>query len=113
DLSSLPHLSGPDDSASRVLAAWKKMAARLRDDSLKLVGLSLDARGAWRARLASGLELRLGRKRAEDNLRRFVELVPRVLGTRFAKAAYIDLRYSNGFAVGWKPDSDSKGKTNA
>ncbi|HET6654826.1 MAG TPA: cell division protein FtsQ/DivIB [Gammaproteobacteria bacterium] len=113
DLSDLPRLAGPDDSAADVLAQWRTMAARLRDDSLTLAGLTLDARGAWRARLGSGLELRLGRDHAADNLLRFVQVVPRVLGTRLAEAAYIDLRYTNGFAVGWKPDSENEGKIHA
>ncbi|HET7371050.1 MAG TPA: cell division protein FtsQ/DivIB [Gammaproteobacteria bacterium] len=113
DLSNLPQLAGPDDSTADVLDQWRTMAVRLRGDSLKLAGLTLDARGAWRARLASGLELRLGRDHAAENLQRFVQVVPRVLGTRLADAAYIDLRYTNGFAVGWKTKSETTGKIHA
>ncbi|HET6725400.1 MAG TPA: cell division protein FtsQ/DivIB [Gammaproteobacteria bacterium] len=113
DTKDLPHLSGPADSAQRVLASWRTMSARLGTNGLKLAGLSLDARGAWRATLASGLSLRLGRDEVERNLQRFVEIVPRVLGARLAEAAYIDLRYTNGFAVGWKSNFEKVGKTHA
>ncbi len=116
DAADLPRLAGPSGDAAKVLAAWRTMQARLARHGLTLAGLQLNARGAWRARLQSGLQLRLGRDDATQNLRRFVELVPRVLGKRLAKAAYIDLRYTNGFAVGWKTSTSKdqgKGKAHA
>lgn len=106
-LADLPALSGPDDAAAPdVLSAFAHMNALLKRDRLALAGLSLDARGAWIARLDDGIELRLGREQAIEHLRRFIEIVPRVLGTRLAAAAYVDMRYTNGFAVGWKNKSD-------
>lgn len=114
DLDKLPALSGPDDTtAPQVLAAYQKMNAELAADRLSLAALSLDARGAWIARLGDGLELRLGREQPFKELARFVEIVPRVLGGRYAEAAYIDMRYTNGFAVGWKSTPATKGAGNA
>lgn len=117
DVGKLPTLAGPAGSETQVLDEWHQMNAALKADHLALTGLVLDARGAWRATLASGLEVRLGRGRVAENLKHFIEIVPRVLGERLADAAYIDMRYTNGFAVGWKnsanTSSETTGKTNA
>lgn len=113
DIDKLPALSGPAGSEVQVLAEWHRINASLKPDHLALAGLVLDARGAWRATLTSGLEVRLGRGQVAQNLQHFIEIVPRVLGERLAAAAYIDMRYTNGFAVGWKQDSATTGKTNA
>jgi cell division protein FtsQ len=69
---------------------------------MRLVALRLDARGAWEAQLDNGIIVRFGRKQIEERSARFVAVVLRMLVQRAADIAYVDLRYTNGFAIGWR-----------
>lgn len=98
----LVRLDGPEASAERVQAQYRALADILSTSDVDIARLSLDARGSWTATLADGLELRLGRDGTEARLRRFVEYaLGRAEAHRaLANAGYVDLRYSDGFAVG-------------
>ncbi|ROO25038.1 cell division protein FtsQ [Salinisphaera orenii MK-B5] len=98
----LVRLDGPEASAERVQAQYRALADILSASDVEIARLTLDARGSWTATLADGLELRLGRDGTEARLRRFVEYaLGRAEARRaLANAGYVDLRYSDGFAVG-------------
>jgi cell division protein FtsQ len=66
------------------------------------VALSVDARGAATVELDNGIEVRLGREDATERLARFSALALPALAAKLATVAYVDMRYTNGFAVGWK-----------
>ena len=61
----------------------------------------MDARGAWQMELAGGQEIRLGRRNLQQRVDRFFQVVVPVLATEMQQVNYIDLRYTNGFSVGW------------
>jgi len=63
--------------------------------------VTLSARLAWQLRLASGLNVMLGRdtEAAQERLSRFVAVYERTLGRIPRKHEYVDLRYPNGFAL--------------
>ena len=98
----LVRLDGPEASAEWVQAQYRALADILSASDVEIARLTLDARGSWTATLADGLELRLGRDGTEARLRRFVEYaLGRAEARRaLANAGYVDLRYSDGFAVG-------------
>ena len=64
--------------------------------------LRLDERRAWMFESGDGLQVVIGRKDFDDRVTRFVEFIPRSLGTNIKDAEMIDMRYPNGFAVHWK-----------
>ena len=103
--SSLPMLSGRDDSAQDVLAQYDTLAALLQPRGIAIVALSVDARGAATVELDDGIEVRLGREDAEQRLARFSAVALPALSAKLATVAYVDMRYTNGFAVGWKTAS--------
>lgn len=97
----LPRLSGPGGSGKRVYQRFRRMNQRLAANSdVHIVRLQLDARGSWRATLANGLVLRLGRQHLAARIQRFIEFALGDARTALADAGYVDLRYSDGFAVG-------------
>ena len=63
--------------------------------------LTMDERGAWQLELASGQEIRLGRRDLQRRVDRFFDVVVPVMAAEMQRVSYIDLRYANGFAVGW------------
>jgi cell division protein FtsQ len=101
----LPALSGPAGSEIEVARRYLGVRGKLLDAGLGLKALRLDPRGSWELELSNGINVRLGRRDVEQRLARLVEVVTIVVSNRLNEVAYIDMRYSNGFAVGWKRTS--------
>ena len=102
----LPDLAGPDGSQARVREAFETLHARLDTPDLAPVWLGQDARGEWRARTRAGTELRFGTvETPTEALALLRGPVSSSLAGHWARVAYVDLRYSNGFAVGWRDGS--------
>lgn len=104
----LPHLSGPEDSEQLVARRYLDARARLATVGLGLRAVELDARGAWRMELSNGFELRLGRESFDARLDRFVRVAAPLLTPRATTVDYVDLRYSRGFAVGWREGGEAE-----
>jgi cell division protein FtsQ len=98
----LPALSGPDGGAQDVLADYNSFVALTGPRGLGIAQLTVDARGAASVRLSDGIEVRLGREAAQQRLARFGAVALPALGAQLSSVAYVDMRYTNGFAVGWK-----------
>ena len=98
----LPALFGPDAAAADVVARYAELSALLAGEGLRLVSLGTDRRGSWRAELDGGVQLRLGTGELLEKLRRFARVYRAELQPRFGEIAYVDLRYSNGLAIGWR-----------
>ncbi|MDE2461473.1 MAG: cell division protein FtsQ/DivIB [Gammaproteobacteria bacterium] len=97
----LPILNGSEGSEQDVLAEYRSFEALLAPRSLELRQLTVDARGDASLQLANGLEVRLGRDNAELRLERFISVALPMLTSQLANVVYVDMRYTNGFAVGW------------
>jgi cell division protein FtsQ len=107
----LPRLSGPEGSEQLVARRYLDARSMLAAVGMGLRALELDARGAWRMELSNGFELRLGREAFDRRLERFARVAAPLLTPRAATVDYVDLRYSRGFAVGWRKDAPDAGKT--
>ncbi len=98
----LPLLAGQEGSEQDLLAQYDTLAGLLAPRGIAISELEVDARGAATVRLDDGIEVRLGREDAAGRLARFGALALPALGARLPSVAYVDMRYTNGFAVGWK-----------
>jgi cell division protein FtsQ len=98
----LPELAGPEGSEQEVTARYLAMQARLSPLGMSLNALALDERGAWNFALADGVTVRLGRSDIAARFDRFTLAAAGLVRTRAADIGYVDMRYGNGFAVGWK-----------
>ncbi len=98
----LPELAGPAGSVEAVAERYFAMQARLEQLGLKIAALSLDARGAWQFVLADGVTVRLGRKRIDARFQTFATVAAKIVAARASAIAYVDMRYMNGFAIGWR-----------
>jgi cell division protein FtsQ len=98
----LPELVGPPGTEAAVTRQYLAVHGRITEAGLRLTRMQLDPRGAWEYSLDSGVVLRLGRRQVDERFDRFLTSGTRVLSTRGQEIAYIDLRYSNGFAVGMR-----------
>jgi len=109
DISKLPALFGPDGMSADVVARYAEMRALLAEQNLALASLGSDERGSWSAILQNGVVLRLGTGDVLKKMRRFLRIYRDELREQLDKVAYIDLRYGNGLAVGWKQDNLERG----
>jgi cell division protein FtsQ len=98
----LPQLAGPEGTEAEVTARFLAVQGQLTESGLRLVTLALDARGAFEFTLDDGVVVRLGRAQVDQRFERFVRAAARLVSQRAADIAYVDMRYGNGFAVGWK-----------
>jgi len=97
----LPRLAGPAGREAEVMQAYQAIAETLAGGVFAPDGLRLDARGSWTLHSAGGIELRLGEDDPRSKIALLQGAVTRTLSDKLDQVAYVDLRYSNGFAVGW------------
>jgi cell division protein FtsQ len=100
--SELAQLSGPEGTENVVAQRYLASQRRLAETGLRLTALRLDARGAWEMDLANGVSVRLGRRQVDERFERFVTTAGKLVAQRPDDIVYIDMRYTNGFAVGWR-----------
>jgi cell division protein FtsQ len=104
----LPELIGPAGSEAEMTRRFLDAQPRLVDVGLRLSRLQLDERGAWEIELDNGVHLRLGRalvdERAliDERFDRFIAAAARIVTKRATEISYVDMRYANGFAIGWR-----------
>jgi cell division protein FtsQ len=97
----LPKLVGPAGSERDVASFYLALREPLDAAHLEMESLTMDERGAWRLTLGTGQEVRLGRRDVEQRAARFFSVAAPALANELNRIDYVDLRYTNGFAVGW------------
>jgi cell division protein FtsQ len=97
----LPMFIGPTGTEAEVAHRYARFSRLLAPLGSPLERIALSPRHAWQLKLASGVQLTLGRDAdlAEQRLARFVEAYASALGEGARVPQVVDLRYPNGFAV--------------
>ncbi|HEX3914592.1 MAG TPA: cell division protein FtsQ/DivIB [Steroidobacteraceae bacterium] len=98
----LPRLSGPDGTESQVAQRYLAVQGRMLEAGMRIAALRLDERGAWEMDLDTGITVRLGRRDVDERIERFIHTASQVIAHRLTEISYVDMRYSNGFAIGWR-----------
>lgn len=102
----LPRLSGPEGSEGEVAHRYLAAQGRLVEAGMRIAAVRMDERGAWEFDLDNGLTIRLGRSLVDERLDRFLRTASTVVSRRANEISYIDMRYSNGFAIGWRTQAN-------
>jgi cell division protein FtsQ len=98
----LPRLSGPEGTQAQVAQRYMSAQGRMLEAGMRIAALRLDERGAWEFDLDSGVTVRLGRREVDERIERFIHTASQVISHRVTEISYVDMRYSNGFAIGWR-----------
>jgi cell division protein FtsQ len=98
----LPRLSGPEGTEAQVAQRYLSAQGRMLEAGMRIAALRLDERGAWEMDLDSGVTVRLGRRDVDERFDRFIRTASQVISHRLNDITYVDMRYSNGFAIGWR-----------
>jgi cell division protein FtsQ len=107
EYASLPRLNGPASDTGRVMAQFHDLSRMFQGAGLKLSGLTLEARGAWTLQLDNGMRVVVGRERVTERLARFIQIYRQELAEHEAQIEQVDIRYTNGVAVKWRPKPDT------
>ncbi len=100
--SNLPLFSGPQNMLAMMGEQYRRNSALLLRAGLSITVLAINSRRALTLQLDNGIELVLGRRQTQARLKRFITVYRKLLATRAADIARVDLRYSNGMSVQWK-----------
>ncbi|GMU69691.1 MAG: cell division protein FtsQ/DivIB [Steroidobacteraceae bacterium] len=98
----LPQLSGPVGSEHDVATRYLAARGRLMEAGMRLTAMRLDERGAWEFDLDNGITVRLGRRDVDARFERFMAAALPLVTERAGDITYLDMRYSNGYAIGWR-----------
>jgi cell division protein FtsQ len=98
----LPRLSGPSNRSAEIARRYLSVRDQLIRFGLDLRRVHMDARGAWEMTLGNGVDVRLGRREIDERTALFLDVVAKIITNRAAEIDYVDMRYSNGFTIGWK-----------
>ena len=103
----LPRLSGPSNQSAEIAKRYLAVREHLIPFGMDLRRLHMDARGAWEMTLQNGVVIRLGRREVDQRTELFLDVVAEIITNRAADIDYVDMRYSNGFTIGWKNGAKS------
>ncbi len=95
----LPVLQGPEGTAPEAVSRFQAFQIALEPVGKHIVHMTLSARRAWVLKLDDGMVLELGRDNLDSRLAGFVAAYERTVARLPQPSTYIDLRYTNGFAV--------------
>lgn len=97
----LADLSGPSGQARRVMEQYLLFSRIFVGSGFRLDGVDMHPRGAWDLKLNNGIEVVLGSNDMLERTRRVVALLERA-ELDLDTIEYIDARYPNGLAVGYR-----------
>ena len=95
----LPVLRGPEGLHHKVWSFLVALHKQLLAIDLSVETLFLDERRSWSMFLTNGVELHLGRIDIDKRMNRFIDVFSMSNAPDINMASYIDLRYTNGFAM--------------
>lgn len=104
-------MQGPPGMHNALIKYYQTLAGMMTTTGLSIADLTVDNRRAMQLRLSNGVQLKLGRVRRDQDIttemKRFVQAYRATLAAKIDNIQRVDLRYTNGLAVRWKPDSAS------
>jgi cell division protein FtsQ len=100
--SKLPVFWGSEQQAKKVLENYLAMNEELKRNNVNVVEIEIMPDQGVRAILNNGIMLFLGQDRLLEKINRFNLAYRNKLQKMSQKIDYVDLRYVNGIAIGWK-----------
>lgn len=102
-LPNLPVLFGPPGRENELVVQFEKIKASLESGGVELKALIEDERGSRHLLIDRGIRIALGRGDHRSALTRLMRVYRKIIVPQHEAIAGIDLRYTNGFSVAWKP----------
>lgn len=107
ELTELPRLDGDETDASKIMQQYQDLSQLLRGRGLEIIRLSGDQKKSWRVTLKGNIEVAIGRDQVMEKMRRFITVYDKHLNRLWPDVKAVDVRYTNGVAVQWLPQSEA------
>ena len=105
-LDHLPLLKASDRYASRVMQQYVRVTKLLGHYKFAPLVLELDNTLAWSLVIAPNITIKLGRDDALEKLQRLIPVMTSRLQESMTRINTVDMRYKQGFAVGWNDENE-------
>ena len=102
----LPEFDGESRDMPLMIENYRAFSTKLQPLRLKILRLQYSPRSAWTLMLDNGVEVRLGRENIHHRIGRFAESWSGHLAAHAHALDYVDMRYKDGFAVGYRSKSE-------
>ncbi len=102
DFAHLPLLVGPHGTQRELHRVFEEFSPQLRAAGLQLARARMDARRSLRLTVSGDVHIELGRYALRERLARFLGVYRGLLRVDWPAIERVDLRYTNGLAVGWR-----------
>jgi len=96
---SLPKLSGPEGSQTRVMQQYQFLNELFSPADLRLSELTLSERGSWELVVDDRIAISAGREKLIERVNRFISFYQSESSFDRVSIAAVDLRYDNGLAI--------------
>ena len=98
-LSTLPLLTGPDESQIKVMEQYRAVNQLFFQAGLRVTSLAYSERGNWTLVLNDQMQINAGRVDVMNRLARFIDFYSSQSEVAVSTMVAVDLRYENGMAV--------------
>jgi len=102
NLEVLPKLIGVENQASQIWDKYLRFNKIVQTFGYDLVSTRVSKRGGWELYLSNGSVVNLGSQNMDARLVRLAETWSKLLKKIKTEPHYIDLRYTNGYAIKWQ-----------
>ena len=102
DLSSLPHFKSKTSDSKIVWNKYMRFNDIIKNIGFDITASEISAIGSWNIVLNNGINIIVGPDYQDAKLVRLAETWESLLNTNETLPSYIDLRYTNGYAVKWQ-----------
>ncbi|MFV2059812.1 MAG: cell division protein FtsQ/DivIB [Gammaproteobacteria bacterium] len=103
----LPVLMGPENIKEKVMTVYQELEDQLNKVELSVSEFKLDDRRAIYLQLSNDIKISLGRNEYRKRLMRFITAYKIDLKKYSNKIDYVDMRYTNGFSIKWKENTQA------
>jgi len=99
---SLPQIQGSDNQAKEILQKFSRFKELIATTGFDIKKAIVSPRGSWSIELNNGIQINLGSQQKDSRIIRLKDTWISLLKKNNDLPQYIDLRYTNGYAVKWK-----------
>ena len=102
EFENLAQLNGPNGQQHVVIDQYMLFREVLKGRGIQIASITLDGRRSWSITTDQGVKIRFGKGEIQEKMSRFLKGYDKQLAGQFGQIAYVDLRYTNGFAIKMK-----------
>jgi len=110
DLTALPKINGKDSNSISIWDNYIRYSDIIKKTGYDINTTVVTNRGGWNVYLSNGLNIKLGSQKIDAKLVRLAETWTTLIKLNNKMPEYIDLRYTNGYAIKW-PETLTEPKT--